>query len=252
MPMMRYLPRLALITLITVAVGKPLRAAEDTVADEKMLRAIYTAALTTSPVYENLRELTTKFPGRLSGSQNLQGAVLWGQAVLKATGADRTELQPVMVPHWERGAPESVRYFGRQFVSPAPLAALALGGSVPTPAGGLTAPVVELHSLAELKTTDVKGKIVFFNRPMNPVYVSTGLAYGEAGDQRNRDPVKRASMAPWAPWCARSRWRMTTPRTPATRPTSPMGRVSPPRRSAPSPPTISVPPSSSSPRSPWS
>ena len=188
MPMMRYLPRLALITLITVAVGKPLRAAEDTVADEKMLRAIYTAALTTSPVYENLRELTTKFPGRLSGSQNLQGAVLWGQAVLKATGADRTELQPVMVPHWERGAPESVRYFGRQFVSPAPLAALALGGSVPTPAGGLTAPVVELHSLAELKTTDVKGKIVFFNRPMNPVYVSTGLAYGEAGDQRNQGP----------------------------------------------------------------
>ena len=151
-------------------------------ADAQMLRTIYTAALTTSPAYENLRELTTKFPGRLSGSKNLEGAVLWGEAVLKAAGADRTELQPVMVPHWERGAPESV------LLGNSRLAAVALGGSVPTPAGGLRAPVIELHSLAELKTTDVKGKIVFFNRPMNPVHVSTGLAYGEAGDQRNQGP----------------------------------------------------------------
>ena len=100
--------RLTTALLCGVLLTGPLPAAEDTVADEKMLRAIYTAALTTSPVYENLRELTTKFPGRLSGSQNLQGAVLWGQAVLKATGTDRTELQPVMVPHWERGATERV------------------------------------------------------------------------------------------------------------------------------------------------
>ena len=68
------------------------------------------------------------------------------------------------------------------------LTAVALGGSVPTPTGGLTAPVVELQSLDQLKTADVKGKIVFFNRPMNPLHVSTGRAYGEAGDQRNRGP----------------------------------------------------------------
>ena len=179
---MRYLARLTLIVL-AIAVIQPLRAAEDTAADEKMLRALYTAALTTSPVYENLRELTAKFPGRLSGSKNLEGAVLWSEAVLKAAGADRTELQPVMVPHWERGAKESVRLAGG-----AALTAVALGGSVPTPAGGLTAPVVELRSLDELKTTDVKGKIAFFNRPMNPLNVSTGQSYGEAGDQRNQGP----------------------------------------------------------------
>jgi len=86
------------------------------------------------------------------------------------------------VPHWKRGAPETVRAGNSR------LSAVALGGSVPTPAGGLTAPVIELHSLAELKTADVKGKIVFFNRPMNPEYVSTGRAYGEAGDQRNQGP----------------------------------------------------------------
>jgi carboxypeptidase Q len=105
--------------------------------------------------------------------------------VLAESGADRTELQPVLVTHWERGAKESVLLTGA-----GPLAAVALGGSVPTPAGGLRAPVIELLSLEALKTADVKGKIVFFNRPMNPEPVSTGRAYSEAGDQRNRGPAE--------------------------------------------------------------
>jgi carboxypeptidase Q len=184
------LSRLAPVALCAAVLSQPAAAAGDPVADEKMLRALYTAALTTSPAYEQLRELTTQYPGRLSGSKNLEDAIRWGEAILKATGADRTELQPVMVPHWERGAKESVRYFTRQFTSPAPLSAVALGGSVPTPEGGLTAPVVELQSLDALKTTDVKGRIVFFNRPMNPVHIVPGRAYGEAGDQRSKGPAE--------------------------------------------------------------
>jgi carboxypeptidase Q len=169
------------------------RAADDSAADEKMLRAVYTAALTTSPAYEQLRELTTKFPGRLSGSKNLEGAVLWAKSVLGQTGCDRIELQPVMVPHWERGAAESVRLLPTILGGKAPhLTAVALGGSVPTPAGGLRAPIIELQSLDGLKTANVKGKIVFFNRPMNPEYVSTGLAYRDAGDQRNQGPAEAA------------------------------------------------------------
>ncbi len=189
---MRLLLRLTTTALCAATFLSQLRAAEDPSADEQMLRAIYTTALTSSPAYEQLRELTVKFPGRLSGSKNLEGAVLWGQSVLAKTGADRTELQPVLVPHWERGPQESVSYFSRHFVGPAPLAAVALGGSVPTPGAGLRAPVVELQTLAELKTTDVKGKIVFFNRPMNPVHVATGLAYAEAGDQRRQGPSEAA------------------------------------------------------------
>jgi len=160
-------------------------------ADAVMLRRIYDAALTDSPAYSRLDELVTKFPGRLSGSKKLEGAVLWAKGVLEKQGVDRLELQPVMVPHWERGAPESVRFIGSDGKS-APLAALAIGLSVPTPAGGLRAPVVELHSLDELKTTDVKGKIVFFNRPMRPQEVIPGLAYRDAGDQRNKGPAEAA------------------------------------------------------------
>jgi len=163
--------------------------------DAAMLRRLYDVELTTSPAYEQLRELTAKFPGRLSGSKNLDGAVQWAEALLKQQGADRTELQPVMVPHWERGPKEFVRMAPASLGGKAAdLTATALGGSVPTAEDGLTAPVVELQSLAELKTTDVKGKIVFFNRPMNPVYINPGQSYGEAGDQRNRGPAEAAKF----------------------------------------------------------
>ena len=181
---MRLLTRLTLAVLGAASLLPVLRAAEDTAADEKMIRAIYDSALTSSPAYENLRELTTKYGGRLAGSKALEGAVRWGEATLKATGAERVELQPAMVPHWERGSKESVTFTSG--ATTAPLSAVALGGSVPTPAGGVTANVVELQSLDELPKTDVKGKIVFFNRPMNPKYVIPGNSYRDAGDQRNR------------------------------------------------------------------
>ncbi len=157
-------------------------------ADAEMLRRLYDAALTDSPAYANLSELVAKYPGRITGSKSLEGAVLWAKAALEKQGVDRTELQPVMVPHWERGAPESVRLAG----SNTPLTAVALGGSVPTPAGGLKAGVVELHSLDELKTADVKGRIVFFNRPMRPQDVQPGTAYSGAGDKRNKVPAAAA------------------------------------------------------------
>ncbi|MFI5335339.1 MAG: M20/M25/M40 family metallo-hydrolase [Opitutales bacterium] len=158
--------------------------------DELMLRRIYDTALVGGPAHDQLRELCETFPGRLAGSTKLVGAAAWARGILTRQGADRTELQPVMVPHWERGAPESVRIVNSS--GGEALTATALGGSVPTPAAGLTATVVELHSLDELKTTDVKGKIVFFNRAMNPAYLNTGRAYGEAGDARNRGPAEAA------------------------------------------------------------
>jgi hypothetical protein len=189
---MRLPTLIVFVALLTLSPRGLLPAAENFASDENMLRALYTAALTAGPAYEQLRELTARFPGRLSGSKNLESAVLWGKDVLEKTGCDRIELQPALVPHWERGPAESVRYFSGQFASSSPLTALALGGSVPTPVDGLRAPVIELKSLDELKTASVKGRIVFFNRPMNPAYIITGLAYGEAGDQRNRGPGEAA------------------------------------------------------------
>jgi hypothetical protein len=61
----------------------------------------------------------------------------------------------------------------------------ALGGSVATAKTGLTAEVIEVHKeLAELGDK-IKGKIVFFNRPMDNEEIESFHAYSGAGDQRN-------------------------------------------------------------------
>ena len=80
-------------------------------------------------------------------------------------------------------------------VQPRDLNLLALGGSGSTPPGGLTASVIELHSLdqlAELGRERIAGKIVFFNRPMDPRVIRPGAAYAGAIDQRWRGPSEAA------------------------------------------------------------
>jgi hypothetical protein len=69
--------------------------------------------------------------------------------------------------------------------------------SVGTPETGITAKVIEVHSLDELKTlgeSAIKGKIVFFNRPFDPKFIETGGAYGSAGDQRRAGPAAAAKF----------------------------------------------------------
>lgn len=155
-----------------------------------MLRQIYSEALVHGAAFENLRALVTTAPGRLAGSPAYNRAADWSEHTLGALKLDRVYRQDVMVPHWERGAKESVT-----LLPPAggkgegiALTAAALGGSVP---GDLTAEVVEVKSLAELDQlgrAKLAGKIVFFNRPMDPASVNPGPAYGGAGDQRNQGP----------------------------------------------------------------
>src|SRR5437870_2816328 len=108
MRLLNVLPQTALLAAIvaTPPVAAPAAQPQD---DAKVLREIYSAALRSRAAYENLADLVAKYPGRLSGSKSLEGAVPWGEAALKQAGAERTELQTVMVPHWERGAPESVQ-----------------------------------------------------------------------------------------------------------------------------------------------
>jgi hypothetical protein len=64
---------------------------------------------------------------------------------------------------------------------------LALGGSVGTN-GILQGQVIEVRNfkeLEELGKKEIQGKIVFFNRPMNPTLISTFHAYGGCVDQRH-------------------------------------------------------------------
>jgi hypothetical protein len=139
--------------------------------------------LTNGRAYADLKELTAIGP-RLSGSDGAAKAVEWAKHKMESYGFDRVELQPVMVPKWTRGDIEEATVA----TSPQALAlqVCALGNSVGTPREGIEAEVVEVQGLEEVQKLGaaLRGKIVFYNRPMDPLRKDTGKAYGSAVDQR--------------------------------------------------------------------
>ncbi len=139
------------------------------------------SALNENRGYNFLKELCA-IGSRLSGSENSLKAINWAKDKLKEIGADTVWLQPVMVPHWERGNIEEAYLINRD--QKRKLNILALGGSVGTPGNGITAEVVEVKSFDELESKKVKDKIVFYNRPLNKGLIETFSAYGRAVDQR--------------------------------------------------------------------
>lgn len=154
--------------------------------DAKQVKAIYDAALTQGRSYEWLNHLSNQIGGRLSGSIQAQLAVEYTRDQLDSLGLDRVWLQPVMVPKWVRGTPEFA-YLETKPGLTTNIPICALGGSVATPLGGLKANVVEvmgIEELAELGREKVEGKIVFYNRPMDPTLISTFQSYSGCVDQR--------------------------------------------------------------------
>ncbi|MEO6977453.1 MAG: M20/M25/M40 family metallo-hydrolase [Mucilaginibacter sp.] len=158
--------------------------------DSLMIRKIYDEELVNGQCYSNLHYLCKNIGQRISGSANAQKAVEWGKKLMESYGFDKVYLQPVMVPHWVRGAKEEGAIIkGDKRIS---VHIAALGMTVATPKNGLTAPIIEVQSLKELETLGagvIKGKIVFFNRPFDPRFIETLRAYGTAGDQRFAGPA---------------------------------------------------------------
>lgn len=155
-------------------------------SDEGMLKSIYKSALTESNCYHWLDDLSNKVGQRLSGSEGAEKGVLYTKQQMEALGLDKVYLQEVMVPKWVRGEKE-VAYVqvGKKKIS---FPICALGLSVATPKNGVTAKIIEVKSLDELKALGaekVKGNIIFFNRPMNPEFIETMYAYGNCVDQRS-------------------------------------------------------------------
>src|SRR5690554_4166442 len=106
--------------------------------DSIMLRALYDKALLEGKSYEWLEHIALNIGGRLSGSLEAEKAVEYTKEELEKLGLDKVWLQPVMVPKWVRGIPEYA------YIETAPGETMrtdicALGGSAPTPEGGLKA-----------------------------------------------------------------------------------------------------------------
>ena len=155
-------------------------------ADAAQIKKMYNSVLTEGKAYDWLNHLSNQIGGRLSGSVEAQLAVEYTEKELKKLGLDRVWLQPVMVPKWVRGAPEFA-YIETQVGITTNVPICALGGSVETPNGGIKAQVIEVQGIEELAALGedkIKGKIVFFNRPMDPTNISTFKSYSGCVDQR--------------------------------------------------------------------
>ena len=162
--------------------------------DAKTIRTIYDLALTQSEAYENLRVLCKDIGHRLSGSKGADSAVVWGQRVLGKLELDTIFLQEITVPHWERGEKEKAYFYNEKGKNM--LDVCALGGSISTGMNQfIKGDVLEVKSLDEVNNLPdslVKGKIIFYNRPMDPKKISTFSAYGSCVDQRYSGAIEAA------------------------------------------------------------
>ena len=154
--------------------------------DEKQIKLLYDTALVNGKAYDWLNHLSNQIGGRLSGSVQAQQAVDYTKKQLDSLGLDRVWLQPVMVPKWVRGTPEFAYIEAKPgLTTNVPIC--ALGGSVATPDVGLKANVIEVKGVEDLEKLGkekIEGKIVFYNRPMDPTQISTFTAYSGCVDQR--------------------------------------------------------------------
>ena len=187
---MKYLSYLILITF-SVSLNS-----QNTNDYSVFIDKIYDEALSNGYSYEWLDYLSNQIGGRLSGSINYDRSVKWGMDELKMINLDTVWLQPVMIPKWVRGAPE----YAHIESSPGntisvPIA--ALGGSISTPSIGILANVIEVKNFNELKLIgkdSIAGKIIFYNRPMDPTLINTFQAYGGSVNQRTQGAVEAAKL----------------------------------------------------------
>ena len=163
--------------------------------DEATIRKIFDTALSDGKSYSMLDYLCNKVGSRLSGSPGAAAAVEWGRHTMEDFGFDSVWLQPVMVPHWVRGQKEIGTVLNSKKMGTVEVNVCALGGSVGTGPEGISAGIIEVKTfeeLAQLGKKNVQGKIVFFNRPMDPNLIQTFSSYGGASNQRSAGPSEAA------------------------------------------------------------
>ena len=139
-------------------------------------------AVRDSAAWNRIAVLTETFGNRFSGSASLERAIDWTLEEMRKDGLDAVRGEPAMVPRWVRGAESAEMVSPRQ----QPLPMLGLGGSVATPAGGITAEVMVVTSYDDLaaRAAEARGKIVLFNVPFT--------AYGQTVAYRSGGAVAAA------------------------------------------------------------
>ncbi len=155
---------------------------------------LFDEALAGNSAYSKLQELCQATPHRLSGSSDAENAVSWARDQMTHDGLDNVRLEPCTVPHWERGRIAVLEVTEPASARGTYLPILALGGSIATPREGLEAELCTVQSFDQLAALgdSARGKIVFYDRAMDPRTLDPFEAYGAAVDQRARGAVEAA------------------------------------------------------------
>jgi len=151
------------------------------------LKHLQDAALKSDYAWDQLAHLTNNIGPRPAGSAQANFAAQYVAGELRKLGLD-VRLEKVVVPHWVRGEETGtlVEFPGMAPRTTQKVVLTALGGSVATPAQGVTAEVLVVNNfdeLAALSHDKVAGKIVLFNNKFDKQLAATGHggpAYGEA------------------------------------------------------------------------
>lgn len=166
------------------------------ISPDSAARALVHAGFGRNTAFSLLKELTEQAGHRLSGSAGSRKALDVTQQMMRDAGLTHVRVESVMVPHWDRGSVEEAILLDAGGHRIGPLSVCALGGSVGTSVKGITADVVEVRSFDQLRALGRggQGKIIFFNRPMDPTKLDPFDAYGGAVEQRSRGAVEAARV----------------------------------------------------------
>lgn len=151
---------------------------------KSIVQSIIDKAMSDSIAFNRLEYMCDTYGPRLSGSENLNKALMWIRDEMLKDSLENVKAEEVYVPHWVRGNEWCKLMQPREANMPM----LGLGGSIATPKEGITAPVLVVHSYEELrqKAGEAKGKIVLFNKPW--------LGYGDAVQFRTHGAEKAAAV----------------------------------------------------------
>jgi len=159
----------------------------------EQLQTIRDSALTSDYPWQQLAYLTENIGPRPAGSLQAQAAAEYVADQMRKLGLD-VHLEPARVSHWVRGEEraELVEFPGQVSQIKQRIVLTTLSGSAATPADGITADVLVVHSFDELTAmgrSKVAGKIVLFNVQYDRKKAAAGYAfdaYGEAVVYRGR------------------------------------------------------------------
>ncbi len=190
---MKYKPFVTLfpVLLFLWATGIPSARSQ---TPDSVVGSLMGEALSSHVAYHQLEWLCKNTAGRICGTPQAAAAVEYTHQILSGMGLDSVWLQPVMVKSWKRGEPERGQIVSKK-MGTHEVSVAALGWTPGTGNAGVGGMVIELRSLEELdrlKPEEVRGKIVFFNRPMDPAMLNTFSAYGQAAFQRTTGPSRAA------------------------------------------------------------